>query len=163
VLALKPLTYMNESGRSVLAAATFYKIPPADIIVLHDELDLAGGKLRVKRGGGHAGHNGLRSIHSHIGPDYGRLRLGIGHPGDKDRVTGHVLKDFTKADRVWVETLLDAVADNFALLAAGDDGAFMSKVALAVNPPKPKLPKPAAAAPSGGDDTGGSGSDENGI
>ncbi len=160
VLALKPQTYMNESGRSVLAAATFYKIPPADILVLHDELDLAAGKVRVKRGGGHAGHNGLRSIHSHIGQDYGRLRLGIGHPGDKDRVTGHVLKDFAKADQAWLDTLLDAVADNFELMAGGDDGAFMSKVALAVNPPRPKPPKPETPAPENAGN-GGGGPDEN--
>ena len=138
VLLLKPETYMNESGRAVQAAMAFYKIEPKDVIVLHDELDLAGGKLRIKRGGGHAGHNGLRSIHAHIGDAYARLRLGIGHPGDKDMVVGHVLKDFSKAERAWVEPLLDAVAKNFPRLIKGDDGGFMSKVASALQPPKPE-------------------------
>ena len=140
VLALKPTTYMNDSGLSVAAAAGFFKIPPADMVVLHDELDLAGGRLRVKRGGGHAGHNGLRSIHAHLGADYRRIRLGIGHPGDKDRVTAHVLRNFAKADEAWLEKLLDAVADGFPLLVEGDDPGFMSKVALAMEPPKPKAP-----------------------
>ena len=144
VLALKPTTFMNDSGLSVASAAAFFKIPPADMVVLHDELDLAGGRLRVKRGGGHAGHNGLRSIHAHLGADYRRIRLGIGHPGDKDRVTAHVLKNFAKADEAWLEKLLDAVADGFPLLVEGDDPGFMSKVALAMKPPKPKAPKPAA-------------------
>ena len=144
VLALKPTTYMNDSGLSVAAAAAFFKIPPADMVVLHDELDLAGGRLRVKRGGGHAGHNGLRSIHAHLGADYRRIRLGIGHPGDKDRVTAHVLKNFAKADEAWLEKLLDAVADGFPLLVEGNDPGFMSKVALAMEPPKPKAPEPAA-------------------
>jgi len=144
VLALKPTTYMNDSGLSVGAAAGFFKIPPADVVVLHDELDLAEGRLRVKRGGGHAGHNGLRSIHAHLGADYRRIRLGIGHPGDKDRVTGHVLRNFAKADEAWLEKLLDAVAAGFPLLVEGDDSGFMSKVALAMKPPKPKPPEPAA-------------------
>lgn len=138
VLLLKPTTYMNESGRAVQAAMAFYKIKPEDVIVFHDELDLAGGKVRVKRGGGHAGHNGLRSIHAHIGGDYTRVRLGIGHPGDKEKVIGHVLKDFSKAEKAWLGALLDAVADNFPRLVKGDDGGFMSKVAAAVAPPKPK-------------------------
>ena len=144
VLALKPTTYMNDSGLSVAAAAGFFKIPPADMLVLHDELDLAGGRLRVKRGGGHAGHNGLRSIHAHLGADYRRIRLGIGHPGDKDRVTAHVLRNFAKADEAWLGKLLDAVADGFPLLVEGDDSGFMSKVVLAMEPPKPKAPEPAA-------------------
>lgn len=134
VLALKPMTYMNESGRSVLAAASFYKIPPEDILVIHDELDLAAGKLRLKTGGGHAGHNGLRSIHAHIGDKYRRLRLGIGHPGDKAKVTGHVLKDFAKADSDWLEPLLDAVADHIGLALDGDDAGFLNQVALDINP-----------------------------
>lgn len=138
VLMLKPMTYMNKSGRAVAAAAGFYKMPPEDVLVFHDELDLAAGKVRCKRGGGHAGHNGLRSLHAHIGPDYRRVRMGIGHPGDKDRVIGHVLKDFAKSDDAWLTPLLDAVAEWFPLLVAGDDGAFMSKVALTLNPPKPK-------------------------
>ena len=134
VLALKPMTFMNESGRSVLAVASFYKIPPEDILVIHDELDLAAGKLRLKTGGGHAGHNGLRSIHAHIGDKYRRLRLGIGHPGDKAKVTGHVLKDFAKADRDWLEPLLDAVADHIGLALDGDDAGFLNRVALDINP-----------------------------
>ena len=138
VVALKPLTFMNDSGRSVAAAAAFYRVPPADIVVLHDEIDLASGRLRVKIGGGHAGHNGLRSIQAHLGADFRRVRLGVGHPGDKDRVAGHVLKNFAKADQDWLETILEAIAENFGLIVEGDDAAFMSKVALAVNPPKPK-------------------------
>ena len=134
VLILKPMTFMNESGRSVAAAARFFKIPVERIVVFHDELDLAEGKIRVKNGGGHAGHNGLRSLHAHLGPDYRRVRLGIGHPGDKDRVVGHVLKDFSNAE--WLEALLDAVADTFPYLVKGDAATFMSKVALALNPPK---------------------------
>ncbi|MCH7936684.1 MAG: aminoacyl-tRNA hydrolase [Proteobacteria bacterium] len=146
VLALKPETFMNESGQSVEAARAFYKIPPEDVIVFHDEIDLAAGKVRVKRGGGHAGHNGLRSIHAHIGPDYSRVRLGIGHPGDKDKVTGHVLKNFAKADAPWVEKVLDALAEHAGLLIEGEDSAYMSKVARAVKPPRPKKPAPAEAA-----------------
>ncbi len=146
VLALKPETFMNESGQSVEAARAFYKIPPEDVIVFHDEIDLAAGKVRVKRGGGHAGHNGLRSIHAHIGPGYGRVRLGIGHPGDKDRVTGHVLKNFAKADAQWVEKVLDAHAEHAGLLIEGEDSAYMNEVARAVTPPRPKKPKPAGAA-----------------
>ena len=136
VLVLKPQTFMNESGRSVKEAVTFYKIPPANIIVLHDELDLAPGKLRLKRGGGHAGHNGLRSIHAHVGEGYARVRLGIGHPGDKDRVSGHVLKDFAKADQDWIVPELDAVADNIDLIFEGRDPDFMTRVAQAVRPPR---------------------------
>ena len=131
VVVLKPETYMNESGRAVSAAANFYKIDAADILVLHDELDLASGKVRIKRGGGHAGHNGLRSIHAHLGDGYGRVRLGIGHPGDKEKVVGHVLKDFAKADQVWLDKLLDAVADNADSLVKGDDANFMTRVAEA--------------------------------
>ncbi len=141
VLLLKPTTYMNESGRAVQAAMTFYKVAPEDVLVFHDELDLAGGKVRVKRGGGHAGHNGLRSIHAHVGNAYSRVRLGIGHPGDKDRVIGHVLKDFSKAEKPWVEKLVDAVGEHFPRLVKGDEGGFMSKVAAAVAPPKSEPPK----------------------
>ena len=132
VLLLKPETYMNESGRSVAEAARFHKIALADIIVLHDELDLAPGKMRVKLGGGHAGHNGLRSIAAHLGADFKRVRLGIGHPGDKKLVHAHVLSDFAKAERPWVETLCDAVAQNIELLAKGDDSLFQTKVHLAM-------------------------------
>jgi PTH1 family peptidyl-tRNA hydrolase len=142
VLVLKPMTYMNESGRAVAQAVRFYGIEPEDILVFHDELDLVAGKVRVKDGGGHAGHNGLRSLHAHVGPDYRRVRLGIGHPGDKGRVVGHVLKDFAKADAAWLDPLLDAIAEQFPLLVEGDGGQFMSKVALATTPPKPKRAEP---------------------
>jgi len=134
VLILKPMTYMNESGRSVQACATFYKIDPADIVVMHDELDLAAGKVRVKRGGGHAGHNGLRSIHAHLGEAYGRVRIGIGHPGDKNRVKGYVLKDFSKAESEWVGPLVESIADRFPYLAEDDDARFQSKVAEDMRP-----------------------------
>lgn len=136
VVVLKPMTFMNESGRSVKEAAAFYKIATEDILVLHDELDLAPGKMRVKRGGGHAGHNGLRSIHAHMGEGYARLRLGIGHPGHKDRVSGYVLNDFAKADQDWLTAMLDAVADNIDLVFAAKDSDFMTRVAQAVKPPR---------------------------
>ncbi|HEX4766378.1 MAG TPA: aminoacyl-tRNA hydrolase [Lichenihabitans sp.] len=132
VLLLKPMTFMNESGRSVGEAARFYKIGLEDIVVAHDELDLAPGKLRVKRGGGNAGHNGLRSITAHLGNDYRRLRLGIGHPGDKALVYRYVLSDFAKSERPWVETLCEAVAYHAALVAAGQDASFQNKVHLAM-------------------------------
>ena len=132
-LILKPQTYMNESGRSVGEAARFYRIPPSDIVVFYDELDLPPGKLRMKTGGGAAGHNGIRSISAHIGPDFRRARLGIGHPGDKNRVQRHVLSDFAKADAAWLGPLLAAVADAADLLAKGDDATFMNKVHLAQN------------------------------
>ena len=133
VLGLKPQTYMNASGESVQAAAGFFKLPVEAITAFHDELDLMPGKVRVKRGGGAAGHNGLRSMDRMLGaPDYWRVRLGIGHPGDKERVLGHVLGDFAKADRDWLLPLLDAVADAAPLLAAGKPEDFMTKVALAV-------------------------------
>lgn len=118
-IALKPRTYMNESGRAVGEAMRFFKLRPEDVIVFHDELDLAPGKLRVKRGGGHAGHNGLRSIIAHIGPDFRRVRIGIGHPGDPARVTGYVLGDFAKSDREWTEPLLEAIGEAAPLLASG--------------------------------------------
>ena len=131
VLALKPMTYMNASGQSVQAAAGFYKIAPEQITAFHDELDLVPGKIRVKRGGGAAGHNGLRSMDRMLGtPEYWRVRLGIGHPGDKDRVTGHVLGNFAKADRDWLIALLDGVADAAPLLAQGRPEDFMTKIAL---------------------------------
>jgi PTH1 family peptidyl-tRNA hydrolase len=131
ILALKPMTYMNVSGESVQGAAAFFKIPAAGITVFHDELDLAPGKVRVKRGGGAAGHNGLRSMDQMLGTqDYWRVRLGIGHPGDKARVTGHVLGDFAKADLDWLLPCLDAVADEAALLAAAKPEDFMTRIAL---------------------------------
>ncbi|WP_298225745.1 aminoacyl-tRNA hydrolase [Acidocella sp.] len=130
ILLLKPMTYMNLSGEAVQEAANFYKIQPGDITLFHDELDLAPGKLRVKKGGGNAGHNGLRSTDRHLStPDYWRVRLGIGHPGDKARVTGHVLGDFSKADKDWLEPLLDAVAESAALLAEQKPEDFMTRVA----------------------------------
>ncbi len=142
VLALKPLTYMNDSGRSVLAAATFYKIPPEDIIVFHDEIDLAPGKLRVKRGGGHAGHNGLRSIHAGIGAAYARVRMGVGHPGEKSEVKNYVLRDFAKADNVWLEPMLDGCAEFLDDVLSEDDPSFMSKVAHRISPNRPNAPRP---------------------
>jgi PTH1 family peptidyl-tRNA hydrolase len=145
---LKPQTYMNESGRSVAEAVRFFKIPRAEIseavTVFHDELDLAPGKIRVKTGGGLAGHNGLRSINAHLGPDFRRVRIGIGHPGDKDMVLGHVLNDFSKADQKWVEATTDAIAQAADTLAPGDGNEFMSKVALILQPPRPKKPAPDA-------------------
>jgi PTH1 family peptidyl-tRNA hydrolase len=135
VLLLKPMTYMNLSGESVQAAASFFKIEPGAVTAFHDELDLAPGKTRVKKGGGNAGHNGLRSMDRHLGtPDYWRVRLGIGHPGDKDRVTGHVLSDFAKADREWLEVLLDAVADNAVLLTEQKPEDFMTRIARVTEP-----------------------------
>lgn len=136
VLLLKPQTFMNNSGQSVGEAMRFYKLTPADVIVLHDELDLAPGKCRVKQGGGHAGHNGLRSIHAHIGADYARVRLGIGHPGHKDAVAGYVLRDFPKADEGWLDDLMRGISDGAAELAKGDSGKFMNAVALRVAPPR---------------------------
>jgi peptidyl-tRNA hydrolase, PTH1 family len=133
VLALKPQTYMNASGESVQAAASFFKLPVEAITAFHDELDLVPGKVRVKRGGGAAGHNGLRSMDRMLGaPDYWRVRLGIGHPGDKARVLGHVLGDFAAADREWLLPMLDAVADAAPFLAAGKPEDFMTRVALLV-------------------------------
>ncbi|MBR0558841.1 aminoacyl-tRNA hydrolase [Neokomagataea anthophila] len=131
ILLLKPLTYMNLSGDSVQQAAQFFKIPQSDITVFHDELDLAFAKLRIKRGGGAAGHNGLRSMDRCLpGPDYWRVRMGIGHPGHKDRVHGHVLGNFAKAEEPELERWLDAIADAAPILAKGEREAFMTKVAL---------------------------------
>lgn len=120
VLILKPGTYMNESGRSVGDAVRFHKVEPANVIVIHDELDLEPGKVRVKTGGGNAGHNGLKSIAAHIGGDFRRIRIGIGHPGAKDRVSGHVLGDFSKADQDWLGPLIDNLARAAPMLVAGD-------------------------------------------
>ncbi|WP_112320311.1 aminoacyl-tRNA hydrolase [Oceanibium sediminis] len=147
VLLLKPETFMNLSGQSVGEAMRFYKLTPEDVIVFHDELDLAPGKLRVKRGGGHAGHNGLRSMHQHIGPTYLRVRLGIGHPGDKRLVTPHVLGDFAKADQDWLAPLLQGIGKAAPLLAKGTEDKFMSQVAQS-RPPEPRAPpKPKPPAP----------------
>ncbi|CDI09195.1 MULTISPECIES: aminoacyl-tRNA hydrolase [Agrobacterium] len=145
VLLMKPQTYMNLSGESVGEAMRFFKLTPADIIAIHDELDLPAGRVRIKTGGGHGGHNGLKSLDAHCGKDYRRLRLGIGHPGDKERVHGHVLGDFAKADRVWLEPLLDAIADNAAMLVKAEDSQLMNKLALATGS-KPEAEKPAKAA-----------------
>lgn len=131
-LLLKPTTFMNESGRAAAEAVRFFKLDLDHVIVLHDEIDLAPAKVRVKTGGGVAGHNGLKSLTRHIGNNYLRVRIGIGHPGDKARVHGHVLKDFSKAEQVWVVPLIDAIAASAPLLAKGDTANFMNEVALAV-------------------------------
>jgi PTH1 family peptidyl-tRNA hydrolase len=131
-LLLLPGTFMNESGRAVAEAMQFYKLGLGDVVVLHDEIDLPPTKVRVKTGGGNAGHNGLRSISAHIGNDYRRVRLGVGHPGVKDLVHAHVLADFAKSDRDWVETLCGLIADNAELLARGEDPTFQNKVHLAM-------------------------------
>ena len=132
VLLLLPGTYMNESGRAVAEAAQFYKLPPGGITVFHDEIELPPGKVRVKVGGGIAGHNGLRSISEHIGNDYRRVRFGIGHPGHKDLVEQYVLSDFAKSERAWVEALTGILADNVDLLVRGEDPSFQNKVHLAM-------------------------------
>lgn len=148
VVLLKPETFMNNSGQSVGEALRFYKLAPGDVTVFHDEIDLAPGKLRVKEGGGHAGHNGLRSLHAHIGDAYRRVRIGVGHPGHKDAVPTYVLKDFAKADQDWLPDLLDGIADGAVALAEGDAGRFQNAVALRLNPPRPstgtKAPAPEA-------------------
>lgn len=130
VFLQKPQTYMNESGRAVGELARFYKIPVENIIVLHDELDVAFARLRVKRGGGNGGHNGLKSIDAHLGADYWRVRLGIGHPGDRELVTPHVLSDFSKPEQAALAPWLDAVAAHIPLLLAGREAGFMNKVVL---------------------------------
>ena len=145
VLALEPQTYMNLSGQSVGDAAGFYKLEPARVVVFHDELDLAPGRLRVKRGGGAGGHNGLRSLDAHLGQDYWRVRLGIGHPGDKTQVHGYVLRNFAKDEAGWLEPLLAACAEAFPLLAAGAPDKFMNKVTVATQPPRAAAPAPAPA------------------
>lgn len=147
VLLFKPQTFMNLSGDAVQAASRFYKLGPADIIVFHDEIDLAAGKVRVKSGGGHAGHNGLRSIDAHIGPDFVRVRIGIGHPGDKRLVSGHVLGDFAKADDDWLQPVLDGIADGAGGLAKGDTAGFLNAVARRVVPPKRRQPAAEPAPP----------------
>jgi PTH1 family peptidyl-tRNA hydrolase len=130
VLVVKPQTFMNESGQAVGEILRFYKVDLSDLVVIYDELDLAPGKLRIKTGGGAGGHNGIRSIDAHCGKDYRRMRLGIGHPGHKDKVTGHVLGDFAKADQEWLTPLLQSIADNADLLTENKDANFMNKVAL---------------------------------
>lgn len=142
IILLKPQTFMNRSGDCVAQAARFYKLAPSEISVIHDELDLAPGKVRIKTGGGNGGHNGLRSIESHIGKDFVRVRIGIGHPGHKDRVQPHVLSNFHKAENEWLSPLLASLSDNIALLAKGDAPGLMNKLALAV--PSTTKAEPAA-------------------
>ena len=141
VILLKPETFMNLSGQSVSETIKFYKIKIEDIIVFHDELDLATAKLRVKISGGHAGHNGLRSIHQHIGADYHRVRMGIGHPGHKDRVANYVLSDFAKNDQNWLQDLLFGISDGAIYLANNDAGKFMNAVAMRTVPQREKPTK----------------------
>jgi PTH1 family peptidyl-tRNA hydrolase len=150
VLLLKPLTYMNDSGNAVQEAAHFYKIPPADIVVIHDEVDLPPAKVRLKTGGGTAGHNGLRSIGAAIGDGFRRIRIGIGHPGVKEVVPHYVLHDFAKADAEWVNLILDAIADNAALLAEGKDATLANRIHAALTPDKPEKPDKAAKAAKAG-------------
>jgi len=137
---LKPQTFMNLSGDSIGPALRFFKLPLEALVVIHDEIDLAAGKLKVKTGGGDAGQNGLRSITAALGPDYRRVRLGIGHPRDKERVTGHVLQNFSKDDIAWLKPLVMAMVEAAPLLAKDDDAGFMSKVALLIAPPKAAKP-----------------------
>jgi PTH1 family peptidyl-tRNA hydrolase len=155
VLVLKPMTYMNESGRAVGEAMRFYGLTPDDVVVVHDELDLPPGKFRMKTGGGHAGNNGLRSIIAHIGPGFHRVRVGIGHPGHKDKVHGYVLKDFSKADLTAVEPLMDTLVRHADLLATRQFASYQNKVHLALAPAdKPdKKTAQAAATPAGGKDS----------
>ena len=157
VLALKPTTFMNRSGEAVQAALQFYKLGSEDVIVIYDEIDLKPGQIRVKKGGGAAGHNGIRSIDAHIGPEFWRIRLGVGHPGAPELVHRYVLQDFAKAERPWLEKLLDAVAEAFPVMAKGDDSRFVNKVLVLTQPPRPKAPRPeqteAGAAPPEKKDT----------
>ncbi|RRH76383.1 aminoacyl-tRNA hydrolase [Falsigemmobacter faecalis] len=154
ILLVKPETFMNLSGQSVGEAMRFHKLTPAELTVFHDELDIAPGKVRLKEGGGHAGHNGLRSIHQHVGEAYARVRLGIGHPGHKDKVASYVLNDFAKAEQDWLDDMLRGISEGAADLAAGEGAKFLNKIALRVAPPRsstgtegPKVPraKPEAA------------------
>ncbi len=155
VVLLKPETFMNRSGQAVGEAMRFYKLAPEDVVVLHDEIDLAPAKVKFKTGGGHAGHNGLRSVHGHIGEAYARVRLGVGHPGHKDAVPGYVLRDFAKADQDWLDDVIRGVADGAPHLAALDGGKFLNAVSLRVAPPRsgtgtksgPAKAKPSDAAP----------------
>ena len=139
---LKPMTYMNDSGESVGKAVRFFKLPLSALVVIHDEIDLAAAKIKVKTGGGDAGNNGLRSITATLGPDYRRVRIGVGHPGEKHRVHSHVLSNFSKADEEWLVPMLDAVAEATAYLARDDDAGFMNKVAVMLRPNE-KKPNPA--------------------
>ncbi len=143
VYLLKPMTYMNLSGDSIGPAMRFFKLPINALVVMHDELDLPAAKLKVKTGGGDAGNNGAKSITATLGPDYRRVRIGIGHPGDKGRVHSHVLGHFAKADeKEWLVPMLTAIAEAAPLLAKDNDIGFMNKITLALNPPRPNAPKP---------------------
>lgn len=146
ILLMKPQTFMNLSGEAVGEAMRFYKLTPANIVAIYDELDLPPGRTRLKTAGGHGGHNGIKSLDAHCGKDYRRLRIGIGHPGNKELVHGHVLGDFTKSDKVWLEPLMDAIADNAGMLIKGEDSQLMNKLTLAVGG-KPEPEKPAAKQP----------------
>jgi len=151
VLLLKPATYMNESGRSLSQAMRFYKIPPADTVVIYDELDLPPGKMRMKTGGSTAGHKGLKSIEAHIGKEFRRMRLGIGHPGARELVNGYVLHDFARADRDWLDPLVAAIAENAPLLAGGNDSTFMNRVHLATSEEEERPAAPKTGPASSGD------------
>lgn len=146
VLLLKPSTMMNLSGQSVGEAMRYYKGSPHEVTVFHDEIDLAPGKCRAKTGGGHAGHNGLRSVHAHVGDSYHRIRIGVGHPGCKEAVPGWVLRDFSKADQDWLDPLIEGIVDGAPHLARGDTGRFMNAVSLRVAPPRESTGKKAKAA-----------------
>jgi peptidyl-tRNA hydrolase, PTH1 family len=135
---LKPMTYMNDSGLSIGPAVRFFKLPASAVVVMQDEIDIAAGKLKAKTGGGDAGHNGLRSITAALGPDYRRVRIGVGRPGDKARAHGHVLGNFSRDDEDWLVPMLSAIAEAAPLLAKDDDVGFMNKTALALNPPAKK-------------------------
>jgi PTH1 family peptidyl-tRNA hydrolase len=132
VILLKPMTYMNDSGQAVQEASAFFKLAPNEVTVFHDEIELPPAKVRVKVGGGIAGHNGLRSVSAHVGNDYRRVRIGVGHPGIKELVHGHVLNDFAKDERPWVEALREVIGDNAGLLVTGRDSTFQNKVHLAM-------------------------------
>ncbi|MYA87739.1 MAG: aminoacyl-tRNA hydrolase [Boseongicola sp. SB0662_bin_57] len=158
IMLLKPETFMNESGRAVGEAQRFHKLAPEDVVVFHDEIDLAPGKMRVKQGGGHAGHKGLRSIDAHVGNNYQRVRIGVGHPGRKDAVPFHVLKDFSKADQAWLEDLLAGISDGAPFLAADDIDKFRNAATRRMAGSAEKAdaasqrPTPVAASPADGDD-----------
>ncbi len=137
IVIIKPQTFMNESGRAVGEAMRFFKLNPADVVVFYDELDLAFGKVKAKLGGGSAGHNGIKSIAAHIGPDFERVRLGIGHPGDKARVHGHVLGDFAKSELGMRDDMVGAAAEAAAWMADGDRARFLTEVSSLINPPRP--------------------------
>ena len=138
-LLLKPATYMNESGRAVGEAVNFFKLPLSAVVVIHDEIALSAGKLKVKTGGGDAGNNGARSVTAAIGPDYRRVRIGVGHPGEKHRVTGHVLGNFSKADEGWLVPMLSAISEAAPDLARDDDSGFMNKITLILKPPEKRV------------------------